>query len=81
MKGWLAVIICFLKQVKTGKNTKNFDFIKRFGILYDLLINLLHEKISSLNPAKEQNEMINKIEKLKDFTLLEEKVITNNNAL
>ena len=49
--------------------------------MYDLLINLLHEKISSLNPAKEQNEMINKIEKLKDFTLLEEKVITNNNAL
>ena len=31
---------------KTGNRTKNFDFLKRFGTLYDLLIDLLNEQIS-----------------------------------
>ena len=43
--------------------------------MYNLLIDLLDLKISTFKAAEEQNEMINKIGKLKDFILLEEKSI------
>ena len=67
--------------LKTGNPIfKNFDFLERFGTLYDLLIDLLNEKISTLVAAKEQNEMKNKIEELKDSILLEEKGIINKNT-
>ena len=58
---------------------KNFGFLKRFGTLYDFLIDLINEKTSTLKAVRKQNEMINKIEELKDFILLEEKSITNKN--
>ena len=58
---------------KTGDLiVKNFDFLKRFGTLYDLLIDLLKETTKTLKAAKERNEMINKIEELKNFILLNE---------
>ena len=63
---------------KTGNSIiENFDFSKRFGTRHDLLINLINEEISTYKAVKEQNEMINKIEELKDFISLEEKSITN----
>ena len=61
---------------KTGNPiTKNFDFLKRLGTLYDLLIDLLNEKITILKATREQNEMISKIEELKDFISLEQESI------
>ena len=66
---------------KTGNFTiKNYDFLKTFGTLYDLLIDLLNEEISTLTAAKEKHEMVNKIEELKDSILLEEKGIVNKNT-
>ena len=62
---------------KTGDSIiSNFDFLKRFGTLYDLLLVLLNEKISTLEAPKEQEEMINKIDELKDLVLLEKQNIT-----
>ena len=62
---------------KTGNTvTNNFDFLRQFGTLYDLSIDLLTEKISIFKAANKQNGMFKKIEQLKDFTLLEEKSIT-----
>ena len=47
---------------KTVNSTiDNYDFLKRFGTLYDLLIDLLDEKISISKVAKEQNEMKKKM--------------------
>ena len=57
--------------------TENFEFSKRFGTLHDLLIDLINEEISTYKAVQEQNEMINKVEELKDFISLEEKSITN----
>ena len=59
---------------------QNFDFLKRFGTLHDLLIDLLNEEIGTYKAVKEQNEIITKIEGLKGFILLEEKSITNKNT-
>ena len=40
---------------KTGDPIiKNFDFLKRFGTLYDILLDLLNEKISTIKAVKEQ---------------------------
>ena len=51
MNGSLTIIICFLN---TGNPiSKNFDFFKRFGTLYDLLNDLINEKINILNATKE----------------------------
>ena len=48
---------------KTGNPIiEKFVFLKRFDTLHDLLTDLLNEKISILNAAKEHNEMISKIE-------------------
>ena len=75
MREWLITIICFLKQVVI-----NFGFFKRLGTLYDLLIDLCNEKISTHKAVKEQNEMIIKIEELKNFISSEEKDSTNKNT-
>ena len=62
--------------IKAGNpNINNFDFLKQFGTLIDLL----NEKINILRAAKEQNEMINKIEELRNFALLEEKSVKEKN--
>ena len=64
---------------KTGNLIiKNFDFLKRFGTLYDLLIDLLSEKISTLEAAKERGEMKENINELGNFVLLEKKSIKKN---
>ena len=61
---------------KSGNPTiDNYDFLKRFGTLYDFLLDLLSEKIGLKKAAIEQNEMIEKIVELKIFVLLEEKNI------
>ena len=41
--------------------------------MYDLLTHLLNEEISTIKAAKKQNELLDKIEDVKDFILLEEK--------
>ena len=38
----------------------NYDFFKRFGTLYDFLIDLLNERINLNKTAIKQNEMIKK---------------------
>lgn len=43
----------FFKTANSSDN--NFDFEKRFGILFDLLIDLLNEKII-INKAKQEQE-------------------------
>ena len=43
--------------------------------MYDLLIDLLNETISTLEAAKEQNEMIEIIKELGHFILSEEETI------
>ena len=53
----------------------NYDFLKRFGTLYDLLIDLLNENISLNKATEEQLEIIKKIEELKNFVLSEEENI------
>ena len=53
----------------------NFDFLKRFGKLYNLLLDLLKEKIDTDEALREQNEMITKIEELGNLVLLDEKSI------
>ena len=59
---------------KTGDPIINiFKFLKRFGTLYSLVINLLDKGISIKKAATEQNEMIDKIKELKSFILLKEK--------
>ena len=66
---------------KTGDpGIKNFDFLKRFGTLFDLLIDFLNVK-TNINKAKqEQKEMINKIDELKNLILLKAKSITKKKA-
>ena len=44
------------------------------------MIDLLNEKISILKATKGQNEIINKIEEITNFILLEKEGITNENA-
>ena len=48
--------------------------------MYSLLLDLLNEEISTFKAAKEQKEIIEKIDDLKDFIFLEEKSITNEKA-
>ena len=60
---------------KTGDpNLKNFDFLKRFGTLHDLYIDLLYEEITTNKAVKEQNEIRIKLKQPKNFILLEEKI-------
>ena len=58
---------------------KNYDFLKRFGTLHNLFLDLRNKEISTINAAIEQNEMIEKTEELKDLISLEEKNIVNKN--
>ena len=60
---------------------KTLIFLKRFSTLHDLLFDLLDEEISINKAVKEQNEMMIKIQELRDFILLEEKDIKNKNTL
>ena len=52
---------------KTGVRTKNFSFLKDFGTLCDLLIDLHNEQISIREARKEQDMMIKKINELSSF--------------
>ena len=46
---------------KTGNPViNNFDFLKRFGTLYDLLLDLLKEEIDTDKALREKNETIKK---------------------
>ena len=66
---------------KTGDpNLKDFDFLKRFGILHGLSIDLRQEEITTNKAVKEPNEIIIKLKQLKNFILLEEKDIKNKNT-
>ena len=47
----------------------------------DLFIDLLNKKISIYKAKKEQNEMILKIEKLKNFIFSEQKIIANKSNI
>ena len=61
---------------KAGNPTiYNYDFLKRFGTLYDFLIDLLKERIGIIKATREQNKMITKINELENFVLLEEESI------
>ena len=53
----------------------NYDFLKRFGTLYDFLIDLLNEKIHIFKATKEQSEITKKLNELGGFVLLEEESI------
>ena len=53
----------------------NYDFLKRFGTLYDFLIDLLNEIIGIIKATEEQNEMITKINEPGNFVLLKEEGI------
>ena len=60
--------INYKKNFKSGSPaTDNYDFFKRFGTLYDLLINLINKRISLKRANKEQNEMIEKIKELENL--------------
>ena len=48
------LINCFLKQVIL---TLKKIFLKRFPMLYDLLLSLLNKEISTIKAAKEQDEI------------------------
>ena len=52
----------------------------RFDSLYNLLIGSLHEEISIIKAAKEQNEMIEKINELGNFVQSEEKSINEEKS-
>ena len=57
-------------------SVENLDFFKRFGTLYDLLIDLLNEKMSINEAIFDQNRMGNKINNLlKILTIENEKTI------
>ena len=61
---------------KTGNPViNNFDFLERFGTLYDILLDLRKEKVDTDEALREQNEMISKIEELGNLVLLDEKGI------
>ena len=52
-----------------------YRFLKRFGTFYELLIDLTGEEISTIKAVEEQNALIDKIDELKNFILLEEESI------
>ena len=59
----------------------DYDFLKRFGTLYDFLIDLLNENTGITKVAKEQNEMIIKINELRDFIFSKEKSINKEKSI
>ena len=52
----------------TGNPTKSFDFLKRFGTLHDLLIDLLNEQISIKEAKKRTRCDDKKVNELSSFT-------------
>ena len=61
---------------KTGDPIiSNCNFLKTFGALHRLLIDLLSGEISATEAPKEQDKLLDKTEELKRFILLEEKSI------
>ena len=56
------------------------DFLKRFGTLYDFLIDLRNERVGISKARKEQNEMITKINEPGNFVLLEEESINKEKS-
>ena len=58
----------------------NYDFLKRFGTLYDLLIDLLNERSDVIKATKEQSGMIKKVNELGTFVLLEEESTKNGKS-
>ena len=54
---------------------KTFDFLKTFGTLFDSLIDLIYGKIVINEAKQEQGEMIDKIDMIEGFILLEERSI------
>ena len=59
---------------KTGDPIiNNYDFLKKFDTLNDLLLKLLNKEVITIKTANEQNELLDKIYDLKNFILLEEK--------
>ena len=61
---------------KTGNpSIKNFGFLKDMVHCLTYLIDLLNEKISINEAKQEQEEMIDKINELKNFILLEKESI------
>ena len=62
---------------KTGNpGIKKFDLFKRFLTIFNILINLIKEKITVNEAKQKRKEMIEKIDKLKSFILLKEESIT-----
>ena len=59
---------------------ENYVFLKKFGILYDFLIDFLNERIDIIKASKEQSEMTKKINKLRNFVLSEEERINNEKS-
>ena len=53
----------------------NYNFFKKFGKFYDLLIDLLNMNINLKKAALEQKEMLDKILELKNIVRLEEKTL------
>ena len=47
------MINCNMFFKTENPSIKNFDFLKRFGTLHDLLIDLLNEKFTPFKAAKE----------------------------
>ena len=75
------MINCNKLFLKTGDPIiKNYDFLKSFGTLHDLLLDLLSKETSTIKALIEQNEIIENIKELKDFILLEEKYAVNKNT-
>ena len=58
----------------------NYDFLERFDTLYDFVIDLLNERIGIIKASKEQNEMIKKMNELRDFVFLEEESINKQKS-
>ena len=54
---------------------RDYNFLEKFGTLYDLFLNLLTKAINTRKAKKEQNEMLKMIETLKNFILSQEKTI------
>ena len=66
---------------KTGDPIiSNCNFLKTFGALHRLLIDLLSGEISATEAPKEQDKLLDKTEELKRFILLEEKSINREGS-
>ena len=67
---------CFFK--KSNLVIKKFNFLKSFDTFYDLLIYLLREEIRTLKVAKEQEEMKENKNKVRNLLLLKKESMKKN---